>query len=432
MLGSCMASMGEVETGIAYLIEARRLAEQVGSGHDLVRASLNLGVVLSSVGRVGESLEVWGEGYQAARRYGIQRGMMGSVVVVNLADMLFQLGRWEEVDRLLGQALEHETAAAFRLHRVKGRLELARGRFTTAREELELALQRSPSTLERFRPVLWLAELAIWQGRHEDAHALLARARSSWAGTSFTDDYHRWQIVLQYALELRLEADCAELARARREPAGVDEARRRAGGVITELRRMTTGRGQAKHTLFVLVHCYAALCEAELSRVEGRSDPDQWPTVAALWDKFPCPYEAAYARFREAEALLAARGPRPRVGQALRAAYQTAERLGAVPLRREVELLAQRARIALEEPERPAQVEPDGPRSVATSFGLTAREVQVLELIAAGRSNRQIGQTLFITEKTASVHVSRILTKLGVAGRGEAAAIAHRLGLDRQ
>jgi predicted ATPase len=74
MLGSCMASMGEVETGIAYLIEARQLAEQVGSGHDLVRACLNLGMVLSSVGRVGEALEVWGEGYQAARRYGIQRG----------------------------------------------------------------------------------------------------------------------------------------------------------------------------------------------------------------------------------------------------------------------------------------------------------------------------------------------------------------------
>jgi tetratricopeptide (TPR) repeat protein len=227
--------------------------------------------------------------------------MMRSVVVANLADMLFQLGRWEEVDRLLGQAQEYETAAAFRLHRVKGRLELARGRFTAAQDELELALQQSPSTLERLRPVLWLAELAIWQGRHEDAHALLARARSSWAGTNITDDYHRWQIVLQYALELRLEADCAELAHARHELAGVDEARRQAGGVIAELRRMTTGSGQAKHTLYVLVHCHPALCEAEFSRVEGRSDPDRWRTAAALWDKFPCPYEAAYTRYRQAE-----------------------------------------------------------------------------------------------------------------------------------
>jgi DNA-binding CsgD family transcriptional regulator/tetratricopeptide (TPR) repeat protein len=431
MLGSCMASMGEVETGIAYLIEARRLAEQVGSGHDLVRASLNLGVVLSSVGRVGESLEVWGEGYQVARRYGIQRGMMGSVVVVNLADMLFQLGRWEEVDRLLGQALEYETAAAFRLHRVKGRLELARGRFTAARDELELALQRSPSTLERFRPVLWLAELAIWQGRHEDAHALLAQARSSWAGANFTDDYHRWQIVLQYALELRLEADCAELARARHEPAGVDEARRQAGGVIGELRRMTTGRGQAKHTLFVLVHCYPALCEAEFSRVEGRSDSDRWRTVAALWDEFPCPYEAAYARYRQAEALLAGRMSRQKAETVLRAAHQTTVELGAGPLRREIALLAQRARLSLEEPVDMAAT-PEASPSPAASLGLTRRETEVLALVAEGRTNRQIGQALFITEKTASLHVSHILAKLGVAGRGEAAAIAHRLGLDKQ
>jgi DNA-binding CsgD family transcriptional regulator len=56
----------------------------------------------------------------------------------------------------------------------------------------------------------------------------------------------------------------------------------------------------------------------------------------------------------------------------------------------------------------------------------------VLALVAAGRTNRQIGKELFITPKTASVHVSRILAKLGVTGRGEAAAVAHRVGLDRQ
>ena len=71
------------------------------------------------------------------------------------------------------------------------------------------------------------------------------------------------------------------------------------------------------------------------------------------------------------------------------------------------------------------------PASPAASFGLTRRETEVLTLVAAGHTNRQIGQELYITEKTASVHVSRILAKLGVAGRGQAAAVAHRLGLDR-
>jgi DNA-binding CsgD family transcriptional regulator len=104
--------------------------------------------------------------------------------------------------------------------------------------------------------------------------------------------------------------------------------------------------------------------------------------------------------------------------------------LGAVPLRREIELLAQRGRLRLHEPVDIA-AEPEA-SSPAASLGLTRREAEVLALVAQGRTNRQIGQELFITPKTASIHVSRILAKLGVAGRGEAAAIAHRLGLDKQ
>jgi len=69
---------------------------------------------------------------------------------------------------------------------------------------------------------------------------------------------------------------------------------------------------------------------------------------------------------------------------------------------------------------------------VTRSLGLTRRETEVLVLLTEGRTNRQVGRALFITEKTASVHVSRILAKLGVTGRGDAAAIAHRLGLDKQ
>jgi DNA-binding CsgD family transcriptional regulator len=94
-------------------------------------------------------------------------------------------------------------------------------------------------------------------------------------------------------------------------------------------------------------------------------------------------------------------------------------------------LLAQRGRLRLEEPE-DTRASPEVRPSPAASLGLTRRETEVLALVAAGRTNRQIGQALFITPKTASVHVSRILAKLGVAGRGEAAAIAHRLGLDKQ
>ena len=101
-----------------------------------------------------------------------------------------------------------------------------------------------------------------------------------------------------------------------------------------------------------------------------------------------------------------------------------------MPLRREVELLAQRGRLHLHESVDTAAT--PAASSPAASLGLTKREAEVLALVAEGRTNRQIGQALFITPKTASVHVSRILAKLGVAGRGEAAAIAHRLGLDKR
>jgi DNA-binding NarL/FixJ family response regulator len=105
--------------------------------------------------------------------------------------------------------------------------------------------------------------------------------------------------------------------------------------------------------------------------------------------------------------------------------------LGAAPLQRKIELLAQRGRLRLQQ-QVDAAVVPEAPPSPAASLGLTRRETEVLALVAAGRTNRQISEALFITEKTASLHVSHILTKLGVAGRGEAAAIAHRLGLDKQ
>jgi DNA-binding CsgD family transcriptional regulator len=122
---------------------------------------------------------------------------------------------------------------------------------------------------------------------------------------------------------------------------------------------------------------------------------------------------------------------RPTAGGAdNRSAHQAAVTLGAGPLRREIELLAQRGRLHLEEPV-DTTASPQVSPSPAASPGLTQREVEVLTLIAEGSTNRQIGQALFITPKTASVHVSRILAKPRVAGRGEAAAIAHRLGLDK-
>jgi DNA-binding CsgD family transcriptional regulator len=148
------------------------------------------------------------------------------------------------------------------------------------------------------------------------------------------------------------------------------------------------------------------------------------------WERLAYPFEAAYARFRQAEALLAGGPHRKQAETVLRPAHQTAVALGAAPLQREIELLAQRGRLRLED-QADTAVPAAAPSPVA-SLGLTRREAEVLALLAEGRTNRQIGQALFISPKTASLHVSRILAKLEVVGRGEAAAVAHRLGLDKQ
>ena len=197
---------------------------------------------------------------------------------------------------------------------------------------------------------------------------------------------------------------------------------------MAELDRLAaTPRPQARYPIVV---CHLLLAQAEQSRLQGHSDPVRWQAAVDAWERLERPFEAAYARYRQAEALLGIGAPRQQAEAALRPAHQTTVRLGAGPLRRVIELLAQRGRIRLEEP-KDATVSPEETPSPAASLGLTQREVEVLVLVAEGRSNRQIGQALYITPKTASVHVSRILAKLGVAGRGEAAAIAHRLGLHK-
>jgi DNA-binding NarL/FixJ family response regulator len=93
-----------------------------------------------------------------------------------------------------------------------------------------------------------------------------------------------------------------------------------------------------------------------------------------------------------------------------------------------VRALARRGRLDLTPPAATAPTA--AAPTPAEQLGLTPREAEILALVAAGRSNRQIAQELFISPRTVGVHVSNLLAKLGVTGRVEAAAIAHRLGLD--
>jgi DNA-binding NarL/FixJ family response regulator len=124
-----------------------------------------------------------------------------------------------------------------------------------------------------------------------------------------------------------------------------------------------------------------------------------------------------YAGLRLSQHLVAAR-ERAEAKQVLATAAEDAAALGSALLADRIAALAQRAGLVVAAPVEKSPV-----------AGLTPRELEVLQLVAAGRSNGEIGTALFISTKTASVHVSNILAKLGVSGRGEAAALAHRVGL---
>jgi DNA-binding CsgD family transcriptional regulator len=162
---------------------------------------------------------------------------------------------------------------------------------------------------------------------------------------------------------------------------------------------------------------YRATARADAARAGGVGDRPAWSAATAAWDALGHPYPLAYALLRSAEAAVAD-GDREEASALLSRAADLTGRLGAKPLHAEIDLVARRSRLTV------AGREPGH-----QAFGLTAREQQVLRLVADGRSNRDIAEELFISAKTASVHVSNILAKLSVTSRGEAAATAHRLRL---
>jgi DNA-binding CsgD family transcriptional regulator len=261
----------------------------------------------------------------------------------------------------------------------------------------------------------FVAELALWERRWTDADEAvrdgLARVRSRETA----------QIRLQLCAKgLHTQAELAGLARARRDG---DAARDRLGRA-RELVAVARAAAAEAATVTPNAAGWLALAEAEYERARGESRPAAWSEAAATWDRLERPPLAAYCRWRQAEALVATGAPRAEASVPLREAHAVATRMGAVPLVRELELLAQRARLDLAPPDSGPSA---GNEGLEELLGLTPREAEVLTLVARGYTNREIADKLVISVKTASVHVSHILGKLAVPNRVEAAAIAHRL-----
>jgi ATP/maltotriose-dependent transcriptional regulator MalT len=419
-LGGALVNLGDPDAGLAQLETAARLATQADDVTVALRAIYNRSDVLLATGRLDEAAAVALDGLAEARRLGLTRSY-GPVLASNATEALFALGRWDQAEQVSRQGLEvaASDATLIPLLPVRAMLELgvgdldaAEGRLRTLRRLLPVPIAEAQKAGLLFAD---LAELALWRGELDQARALVAEA------VPLVEANPRYAAPV-YALGLRVEADRAELARARRpgEPTPDD------GTATALLQRLGEAAAGPAAASMPELGAWYALGLAERTRQAGQSGPAAW-AAAAAWERRGQPYRAAYAGFRRAEALLAATGDRASAAVVLGHAAAITGRLGARLLDAEVQALARRARLDLAQ--HAASTAPGAPPPAA-QLGLTRRECEVLALVAAGRSNRQIAQALFISPKTASVHVSNILAKLGAAGRVEAAAIAHRLGLD--
>ncbi|HYO41690.1 MAG TPA: LuxR C-terminal-related transcriptional regulator [Candidatus Limnocylindrales bacterium] len=462
------------ESALPLLRDAAARAREAGLVEEWWRAVANEAVVLELLGRPAEAVDVTFASMAEARELDLD-AVYGNLLGGNVAGILVDVGRWREARELSLRALdwspagvpfvnailnlvlvEIESEAGEEAGRLLGRIlvELETG------GDLQFAVPAYQAT----------ASYAMWSGDLADARRAAERG---WARLRGTED---WVLVARMAatameVESAIVADALE----RRRIGDVAASRERASRILAEAEGAVArarsedgaGTGEPEASL--------ATARAFHARLAGRDDPARWADLARRWAAIGDPYREARARWRQAEAIMggAIAGPggvrdrtdarlvRADARDPLLEAVTLAMGLGARPLLRRLRELAGRAMIALPPEvetllERPAAT-PVGPRAQVApgpvgdmttpapawaqtgrgagggsgdTFGLSKRELEVLGLIAQGRTNREIGDRLFISQKTVGVHVGNILAKLGVSGRVEAAAVAIRLGLE--
>jgi len=422
--GVSAMSLGDVDDGEAALRRAMAMARELDLVEDLSTAHVNLADGLHQAGRSGQALEVLREGIAVAERARARTTWMR----LTLAEILLDTGGWDEVEALLpalDRGLQGTTLLFGELTRAT--LALHRGRDEEAEAPLARAAVLAADNLEpQFTGPLG----ALDAERHRRTGDLAAAAAAVDLALDrilcCTDDGTR--VARVAAVGVDVQADVAQRARDRGDPEAAAAAAGRAevlAAFVAAAAADAPDRG--------LEAAHLASARADLARARGADGPAAWRAVRDAWTAAGRPYPAAQAALREAEAFVAA-NDRDAARAPLSAAGAAADALGAGHLRREVHRLAARARVRLDgagadAAPRDAEV-PGGPAEPEDPFDLTPRERQVLALLAEGATNREIGRHLFMAEKTASVHVSRILAKLGVRSRGQAAAVAHRLRLE--
>lgn len=436
--GWLTADAGGVEDGLAEMYAVRDRAEKLHLMNLLGRVSVNLPSSLEAMGRSLEAVAAADHGIEICHSHGLADS--GAWVYANQSQSLFSLGHWTRSEAAAGSAARLALGARAKGLATLRRTELAvaRGDFAEAEELLALTRkhfgQRDPQPQHLITPVRHTMLLAASQGQ---ARRGAGRVRGT--GPARLPARHP---ALRPAAAPDRRHDRGGRPRAARRRTGPPgaarpdppvreeppDARSRMGGPRRLHRRGAGPRGGHGHPRPLGARS-RGLRPAE-PPVRTGPDPPPLGRVPAHRPRRPVHRHGPAA-------------PRP----------GAAHRLGARPLTEAVEQLAARARITLDgpgaapgpdaaihpavlaavpatgSPEHPSADEQDPAIAAVASFGLTPREQDVHRLVAAGHTNRRIAEELFISPKTASVHVSNILAKLGVSSRGEAAALAHRLRL---
>jgi DNA-binding NarL/FixJ family response regulator len=414
-LGALANREGRNDEGIDLLTAALKKAREGKMLGVELRVAYNLGRTHLELGDLATGADIAHHGFIRASNTGLNLAPYG----LDLQHLHFQChfgdGHWDHAQEIAdGFAVRVTGQGEALLSAMALFVDVARGNPSVAERIAWLEPFWQGRGFEVYISRGLLAEHYLWRGEPAQALEEAEAALKCIGADDGADTDLEPMGIRPAAVGLGALADQAVQARVGGEDP--DGYLRRAGEVLRIARAAAANRRQPKFVLGPEGRGWLARAEAEYRRGIGENDPANWQRVI---DEFGLGYiyEVARSRWRLAEALAEA-GQRDEAAAEWRQATDSAERLGARPLREALENLARRARIGGH----------DGSHE-ATVAGLTSREREVLRLIAAGRSNKEIAAALFIAPKTASVHVSNILGKLGAGSRTEAAAIAHREGI---
>ena len=400
VLGVLDVMAGRFDEGLAHCEQA---VNEPVAPHRRALAVAYQSIALFTTGRVAEAVDVALDGAAVAQRAGFESSF-GTFLSGCAAHALMRLGRWDEAQVVLAgmEGVEPVPVGAAQLYTAAAVLGARRGDFESA-DSLVARLAANPVDAWHEADVA-AATTAVHLAhrRWRDAMAVAIHALSPAPGTDarLVPQLTAAYVVAatEYALDVRARQENVDVA-----------------AVVTDLRRRLADAGGDPTAPTPVAAAELAFASATITRL-ANADADAFARAAATAERVGDRWLVACAWAQEADAAVMS-GEAARAVDRLRGAHQIAVQLGAQPLVEDIEAIARRNRINLDAPTVHALIEQD-----AVRLGLTPREAEVLALVAAGHTNREIGAELYVSEKTASVHVSNILRKLGVRSRVEAAA----------